>query len=41
MLSNTSSFIFFAGLDGTGHHFVADMLEQCPHCRDAGKPQSA
>lgn len=37
MLSNTSSFIFFAGLDGTGHHFVADMLEQCPHCRDAAE----
>ena len=39
--SSGPTFLFVAGLDGTGHHFWADALGSCAYCVPAPKSQAA
>jgi len=39
--SSRPTFLFVAGLDGTGHHFWADALASCAYCVPAPKSQAA
>ena len=39
--SSGPTFLFVAGLDGTGHHFWADALGSCSFCVPAPKSQAA
>lgn len=39
--SNRTRFVFFAGLEGTGHHLWESVLKRCPHCESSCPLQRA